>query len=111
MNEQPPKPEAHRAFLEEFPDVGQAYEQLGNAVHQAGPLESRERELVKLAQAIGARYEGAVHAHARLALAAGASPDEIKHVVALAVTTLGMPTAVAAYTWVHDILEADGARS
>lgn len=68
------------------------------------PLDGRARELVKLALAIGARYEGAVHVHTRLALAAGATPSDIKHVVALAVTTLGMPTAGAAYTWVNDIL-------
>lgn len=107
MTERPPKPPAHKSFLDEFPATGAAYEQLGGAVHQAGPLDDRVRELVKLAQAIGARYEGAVHAHTRLALAAGASPAEIKHVVALAVTTLGMPTAVAAYTWVNDILADD----
>jgi AhpD family alkylhydroperoxidase len=104
MSEHPPKPRTHRAFLDEFPAVGKAYEQLGGAVHRAGPRDGRARELVKLALAIGARYEGAVHAHTRLARAAGATPSDIKHVVALAVTTLGMPTAGAAYTWVNDIL-------
>jgi 4-carboxymuconolactone decarboxylase len=111
MSEQPPKPPTHRALLEEFPAVGEAYEQLGFAAHQAGPLDRRTRELVKLALAIGARYEGAVHAHTRLALAAGATPSEIKHVVALAITTLGMPTAGAAYTWVNDILTGHEAGS
>lgn len=105
--EGPNKPRAHKAFLEEFSAVGEAYERLGSAAHGAGPLDERTRALVKLALAIGARYEGAVHAHTRLALAAGASAAEIKHVVALAVTSLGMPTAVAAYTWVTDLLPED----
>jgi alkylhydroperoxidase/carboxymuconolactone decarboxylase family protein YurZ len=54
--------------------------------------------------AIGARLEGAVHSHARRALAAGATPDQIRHVVALAAPTAGFPTTVAAYTWVEDVV-------
>ncbi len=107
MTEKPSKPRALKSFLKEYPAVGSAYEALGSAVHDAGPLDSVTRELVKLGQAIGARHEGAVHAHTRLALAAGATPAQIKHVVALAVSGLGMPTAIAAYTWVNDILEDD----
>ncbi|MFW6097356.1 MAG: carboxymuconolactone decarboxylase family protein [Chloroflexota bacterium] len=110
MMDKPVKPAAHKSFLDEFPAVGEAYERLGGAAHEAGPLDERTRELVKLALAIGARHEGAVHAHTRLALSAGASPAEIKHVVALTVTSLGMPTAVAAYTWVNDLLQ-DGDES
>jgi alkylhydroperoxidase/carboxymuconolactone decarboxylase family protein YurZ len=45
-----------------------------------------------------------VHAHTRRAIEAGCTAAEIKHVVALAATTLGMPNAVAAYTWINDIL-------
>ncbi len=100
------KPKAHRQFTAEFPAIAEAYQQLGRAAHQAGPLDARTRQMVKLALAIGARHEGAVHAHTRLALEAGVSSEEIKQVVALAVTTLGMPNTVAAYTWVNDILES-----
>jgi alkylhydroperoxidase/carboxymuconolactone decarboxylase family protein YurZ len=97
-------PQAHDSFMEEFPAVAAAYNQLGTAVHQAGPLDENTRQLVKLAMAIGARHEGAVHAHTRRAIEAGCTAAEIKHVVALAATTLGMPNAVAAYTWINDIL-------
>jgi 4-carboxymuconolactone decarboxylase len=98
------KPQAHLRFLDEFPDVGAAYNQLAEAGHNAGPLDEKTRLLVKLAIAIGHRHEGAVHAHTRRALSAGCTPAEIKHVVTLSVTTLGLPNAVAAYTWVNDIL-------
>jgi alkylhydroperoxidase/carboxymuconolactone decarboxylase family protein YurZ len=101
-------PQAHDNFMDEFPDVASAYAQLGAAVHAAGPLDDKSRQLVKLALAIGARHEGAVHAHTRRALDAGCSEAEIKHVVALAATTLGMPNAVAAHTWVNDILYPEG---
>ena len=100
------KPQAHNQFMTEFPAIAEAYEQLGSAAHQAGPLDDKTRQLVKLALAIGARHEGAVHAHTRLALEVGVSDEAVKQVVALAATTLGMPNAVAAYTWVNDVLES-----
>jgi 4-carboxymuconolactone decarboxylase len=99
------KPQAHRRFMDEFPEVAAAYEQLARAAHENGPLDEKTRQLVKLALAIGLGHEGAVHAHTRRALAAGFSAAEIRHVVALGVTTLGMPNTVAAYTWVNDILD------
>jgi 4-carboxymuconolactone decarboxylase len=99
------KPQAHNQFLDEFPQVADAYHQLATAAHDNGPLDEKTRQLVKLALAIGDRHEGAVHAHTRRALQAEITPEEIKHVVVLAVTSLGMANAVAAYTWVNDVLE------
>ncbi len=89
---------------EAFPAVAIAYDALGEAIHQAGPLDDKTLQLVKLALAIGARLEGATHAHTRRALDMGISPDEIQHVVLQAATTLGFPTTVIAFTWVNDIL-------
>jgi alkylhydroperoxidase/carboxymuconolactone decarboxylase family protein YurZ len=59
---------------------------------------------VKLGIAIGGRLEGAVRSHAHRALQAGATPQQIEHVVLLAVTTSGFPTAVAAFTWVEELV-------
>lgn len=99
------KPKAHHAFMTEFPEIAAAYEQVATASHEAGPLDDHTRQLVKLALAVGMGHEGAVHAHTRRALEAGISPEAIKQVVVLGVTTLGMPNTVAAYTWVNDVLE------
>lgn len=99
-----PLPKPYVQFLAEFPAVGEAYQRLGSAAHDSGPLDDRARQLVKLALAVGAGHEGAVHAHTRRALAQGLTPAEIKHVVTLALTTLGFAHTVAAYTWVNDIL-------
>lgn len=98
------KPQAHNQFLAEFPAIATAYEQLASAAHDNGPLDDKTRQLVKLALAIGLGHEGAVHAHTRRSLSLGISPAEIKQVVTLGVTTLGMPNTVAAFTWVNDIL-------
>jgi AhpD family alkylhydroperoxidase len=82
----------------------QAYESLGAATQQAGPLNAKTRALVKLAIAVGCGREGAVHSHTRRALQAGCTPDEIRHVVLLGTTTLGFPSMMAAMSWVEDIL-------
>ena len=97
-------PRPYEKFTSEFPEVSRAYHALASAAHDSGPLDERARQLVKLALAVGAGHEGAVHAHTRRALAVGMTPAEIKHVVTLAITTLGFPEAVAAYSWMNDIL-------
>lgn len=99
-------PKAFLSFRKQFPAVVEAYEALGAAAHQSGPLDDKTRELAKLAIAIGARQEGAVHSHTHRALEAGASRDEIMNVLALAVTSIGFAPTVAAYTWINDALEA-----
>ena len=102
-------PGTHLRFRDVYPDVAQAYERLGSATQEWGPLEKKTRELVKLGTAIGCRHEGAVHSHTRRALDAGASAEEVRHVVLLALTTIGFPGMMAALTWVEDVLPADGA--
>ena len=104
----PPKP--FLDFTRENPAIGRAYEALGTACTEAGPLDARARALVKLGLAIGARLEGAVHSHARRAREAGVTVAEIRHVVSLAAPTLGLPATVAAYTWVREALGGTGGR-
>ncbi len=97
-------PPAYTRFSRRFPKVVKIYEQLGEAAAGTGPLDQRTAHLVKLGMAMGVRSEGAVHSHVRRALASGATPAEVRHVAALAVPTLGFPAAVAALTWVEDVL-------
>ena len=94
-------PEAFEAVKKDHPKVLQAYEALAAAAHEAGPLDARVRRLVKLGIAVGARLEGAVRSHAAQARDAGISEPEIDHVVLLALTTIGLPSTVAARTWVR----------
>ena len=94
-------PRAFETFRRRFPSVHRAYEALGGAAHEAGPLDPKTRELVKLGIAIGLRAEGAVRSHAGRAHEAGATRQEIEHVVLLALTTAGLPAAVAAFTWLE----------
>jgi alkylhydroperoxidase/carboxymuconolactone decarboxylase family protein YurZ len=88
-----------------YPEVWEAYNRLGHAVAESGPLDRRTERLVKLALAIGAGREGAVHSHARRALKIGVTPEELRQVALSAITTLGWSAAVAAYCWVNDVIE------
>lgn len=97
-------PKRYRQFLQEFPEVGKAYETFGEAVAMAGPLDERTRSLVKLAISTGARMEGAAKSHAHKALKACATPDEIRHVVLLAAPTIGFPNMMAGLSAVDHVL-------
>ncbi|MFQ5848179.1 MAG: carboxymuconolactone decarboxylase family protein [Candidatus Methylomirabilales bacterium] len=97
-------PKAYTQFQRDFRRVWQAYDRLGAAVHREGPIKAKARELVKLGMAIGGRLEGAVKAHTRLALEQGATREEIRQVALMAITTVGFPTAMAALTWIEDVI-------
>ena len=100
-------PPQHKSFLETYSDVAKAYEQLGSATQEWGPLDKKSRELIKLGVAVGNRHEGAVHSHVRRSLDAGATPDEIRHCILLAMTTIGFPSTMAAMTWADDVLNQE----
>ncbi|ESR25753.1 carboxymuconolactone decarboxylase family protein [Lutibaculum baratangense] len=91
-----------------YPEIWDAYAALGKACSEAGPLEGKTLRLVKLALAIGAASEGAVHSHARRALAEGATKEELKQVALHAIPTLGFPRAVAVLTWIEDVTDPGG---
>jgi len=108
MSDKSQPPAAHQAFVRRFPRLGQAWD-LVNAEGGAGPLDAKTQRLLKLAVAIGALREGAVHSGVRKARDAGASTEEIEQVVALSASTIGFPAAVAVWSWVRDLVEGPGA--
>lgn len=99
-------PDIYLGFRERFPDLAEALDGVGEAVDDAGPLGDRERALIRLGIAIGGLAEGAVRSNTRKALMCGATPDEIRHVAALAVTVRGLPTTVAGLGWIEEVLAA-----
>jgi alkylhydroperoxidase/carboxymuconolactone decarboxylase family protein YurZ len=98
-------PPAAAGIAREHPAVWRAYSALGQATAEAGPLDGATLRLVKLALAIGASREGAVHSHTRRALAEGISREALVHVALLAIPTLGLSQAVQASTWIRDITD------
>lgn len=88
------------------PDLLNAVETLGKAAKQEGPVDEKTAQLIQLAAAAAIRSEGAVHSHTKRALEAGASADEIRHVLILLTSTLGFPCVMAALSWADEKLEA-----
>jgi len=101
MSNLPKPPATHEEFVARYPRLREAWD-LIHAAGEEGPLDAKTVRLVRLATAIGALREGAVHASVRKALAEGISAQEIEQVVALAAGTLGMPATVAVYSWIRD---------
>lgn len=105
----PPKPFSE--FVERHSEIASAYEMLGKAVREAGPLSAREIALVKLAISVGARMEGSAHAHTRKARASGIEDTALEQVALLACPTIGFPNMMAALGWVRDVTEPKESRS
>lgn len=82
-----------------------ALESLGKAVREEGPLDEKTSHLIQLAAAAAIRSEGSVHSHARRAIQAGATADEIYHTLMLLTSTIGFPIVSAALSWVQEIVE------
>jgi len=98
-------PAAAGSFANDEPEVWNAYAELGRACSVAGPLDDETKRLVKLALAVGAESEGAVHSHVRRGLEEGLSADELEHIATLAIPTLGFPQGIAARSWIRDLTE------
>jgi 4-carboxymuconolactone decarboxylase len=100
-------PDVYLKFRGRYPQVAAALDALAETTDRAGPLDERTARLVKLGLAIGGLAEGSVRSNARKALAAGATPDEVRHVALLAITTCGFPAAIAGIGWVDEVLSSD----
>ena len=98
-----PKPStAGGQIRTKYPDIWKGFSDLAEACHRAGPLDDKTRRLVKLAIAIRAGTEGGTHSAVRHAKEAGISAQEMEHVVLLSITTIGLPAAGRALTWIQD---------
>lgn len=100
-------PAVYQRFIAEYPHVIETHHQLTDVLHRAGPLSAGERRLAKLGIAVGSESQGAVRSHARKALAEGLSPEAIRQVAVLAISTAGFPVAIAAFGWINEVLDAE----
>lgn len=79
--------EALNARLREFaslaPDTLAAYRQLSG---KPGALDAKTRELIALAVAVTTRCDGCIGAHARAAVKAGASKEELSEALSMAIS-------------------------
>ncbi len=95
-------PKNYERLQERNPEYMQAVEELGKVVHRSGPLDEKSCHLIQMGAAAALRLEGGVHSHARRALAAGASEEELRHALIVLTSTIGFPSVAAAMSWISD---------
>jgi 4-carboxymuconolactone decarboxylase len=98
-------PRTFRDFVKRYPDIWDAHERLAQACAEAGPLDRKTRELIKVGLSVGAGLETAAKRHTFMALEHGATADEVFQTVLMAMTTCGHPTAAAGWQWVREAMD------
>ena len=101
-------PEKYKNFASDYPEIFKAYKEMGTLVRESGPLDEKSQNMVKLGIAVGANSRGGVMSHTRKALESGATKEEIKHAVLLALSTTGFPNMIAAMFWVEEVFQKGG---
>ncbi len=99
-------PKKYTDFSSNYPDVFEHYQKLGTACREAGPLDKKTQNLIKLGIAAGANSRGGVMSHTRKALEAGATAEEINHTLLLTLTTLGFPNMISAMSWANEVINS-----
>ncbi len=100
-------PATYKAFVQKFPELGAAHEQVAKAVERAGPLDAKACALVKIGVCLGAGLESALRSHVRRAVRHGATKQEIEQAILLGMNTVGFPRTVAAWQWAQQQFERD----
>ena len=98
-------PKHYTDMKERHPELLGAYEALGQACIDAGPLDEKTVAMIKLATSLAAGLEGAAHSHTRKALKAGCSVEELQHVAFLGTPTIGFPAMMRNQSWIRDVTE------
>lgn len=100
-------PQVYVRMKEEQPELMDAYEAFAGACAQSGPLDARSLALVKLGISLGAGLEGGARSHARKAIEAGCSREEVLHVAHMCAPTLGFPAMMRARSAVLGVIQDD----
>ena len=98
-------PTHFKQFVEKYPDVWDAHQKLTLACAEAGPLDRKTRELIKVAISGTAHQETALQRHTIMAVKEGASEIEVYQAILLMITTVGFPRAAAALKWAQAALK------
>jgi 4-carboxymuconolactone decarboxylase len=101
-------PKRYKQFLEKYPEIAKCYNELGDAVHQWGPLDDRSRALVKLAISGSTLQKSAFKSHIRKAIALGISRKEIEHVAFLTLPTMGFSTTMTLLSFIDEQMNSEG---
>ena len=99
-------PEPFKTFVENHPELAEAQQKVGQICAQAGPLGTKEQHLIQMGISIGMASKGGIRSHARRAMDAGATKEEVVQALLLSTTIVGFPAMIAAYGWVEELFKA-----
>ena len=104
---QPALPVTFQNFIQKFPALGEAHQQVAKAVDAAGPLDRKTCELIKVGICLGGGLESARRSHVRRAMQHGATETEVEQAILLGMNTCGFPRTAAAWQWARTQIERD----
>ncbi len=99
-------PDIFKQFLINHSDIADAYRKVGDLCSAAGPIDQKTQHLIQLGTAVGIESRGGIKSHARRALEAGATKEEIIQTVLLTATIIGFPAMIGAYGGIEEVLAA-----
>ncbi len=105
-----PLPKTFKDFVKKYPTVWRAHEALTQACAEAGPLDRKTRELIKVGLSVAANLQTATERHTVMAVENGATAEEVYHAVLMTMTTCGHPLTAAGFKWASDALAGSKAK-
>lgn len=85
--------EQNQILFEAIGSTGEAFRGMAQAIGEESALDPKTKELITLGIAIGARCEGCIITHVKMALDTGATFEELADVVKIAIGMSGGPGA------------------
>jgi AhpD family alkylhydroperoxidase len=82
------------ALAKRIPGPAKAFEALFSSAVKDGALSRKTKELIAFGIAITVRCNGCIASHAKSALAAGATPEEVAEMIGIAILMGGGPATV-----------------
>jgi alkylhydroperoxidase/carboxymuconolactone decarboxylase family protein YurZ len=88
-----------------YPGVAESFAALRSGLVHAGPIDAKTLEVIQLAAFTVARQESGFKSHCRRALDLGATPDEVRHAVAINLgATASIEVVADALHWIDEVL-------
>ena len=97
-------PPSLQRFIKKYTEVWGNYEKLGVACNNAGPLKEKCLLLIKMAINGAQGLETPLKTHARKALKAGVTPEEIRHALIQLLPATGIASMMRALRWAEQVI-------
>lgn len=98
-------PTTLQAFIKKYPDLWKTYNNIGKICFENGPLPEKTLELIKISIHGANGMFTPFKTHVRKALKAGATPEEIEHVILQLLTSRGISQVMMCMKWAEEIIK------